>query len=153
MNRKAIITIQIIIAAIALTYFIMPDLLVGPFDDGVLAVLAICAEVALFIVQAVRKPSNSRPNYNNTSYQQNYQNNAYSNNTNYQHYDQANGANHYSNDQDDEFQFFAGCTYWEQVKSRYRDLMKIYHPDAGGHEEASKKINAEYNELKKRFGH
>ena len=56
MNRKAIITIQIIIAAIALTYFIMPDLLVGPFDDGVLAVLAICAEVALFIVQAVRKP-------------------------------------------------------------------------------------------------
>ena len=153
MNRKAITIIQIIIAAIALTYFIMPDLLVGPFDDGVLAALAICAEVALFIVQTVRKPSNSSSNYNKTSYQQNYQNNAYSNNTNYQHYDQDNGANHYTDDQDDEFQFFAGCTDWEQVKSRYRDLMKIYHPDAGGHEEASKKINAEYNILKKRFGH
>ena len=30
--------------------------------------------------------------------------------------------------------------------------MKIYHPDAGGNEEASKKINAEYNALKAKFG-
>ena len=60
--------------------------------------------------------------------------------------------NHNSDNQDSEFQFFAGCNNWEQVKSRYRDLMKIYHPDAGGNEEASKKINAEYNALKAKYG-
>ena len=49
--------------------------------------------------------------------------------------------------------FFHGVNSMLALKKRYRDLMKIYHPDAGGHEEASKKINAEYNILKKRFGH
>lgn len=138
MNRRVIITIMIIIGAVILTYIIMPDLIVGPFDDGVLAALAVIAEAVLYIVLAVKKATGSIPNFDNTNYQQYYQNN---------------GSGHDSDDQAEEFQFFAGCTDWEQVKSRYRDLMKIYHPDAGGHEEASKKINAEYNKLKKKFGH
>ena len=153
MNRKALITTMIIIGAVALTYLIMPDLIVGPFDDGVIAALAVCAEVVLFIIQAVRKPSTSTTDSEYDGYQQNYQDNTYSNSTNYQNNYQDNRSNRDSDDQDDEFHFFAGCTDWEQVKSRYRDLMKIYHPDAGGHEEASKRINAEYNKLKKKFGH
>lgn len=148
MNRKALITIMIIIGAVALTYLIMPDLLFGPFDDGIVLALAACAEIALFIAQIVRKTSNSRVNTNNSSHQR-----TYSNNTNYQqNYQNEEYKNNYV-DQENEFKFFAGCTDWEQVKSRYRDLMKIYHPDAGGHEEASKKINAEYNILKKKLGH
>ena len=138
MNRKVLITIMIIIAAVALTYMIMPDLIVGPFDDGVLAVLAVVAEVVLYIVQAVQKSAESRTNFNNTDHQEYYQDNEF---------------NHDSRDHEEEFQFFAGCNDWEQVKARYRELMKIYHPDAGGHEEVSKKINAEYNILKKKFGH
>ena len=149
MNRKALTTIQIIPAVIAVAYFIMPDFLVGPFDDAILAAAAVCAEVALFIYQAARKTSNSRPNIEDTGYQQDHHDNAYYSNAN----NQTNEAKNDSGDQDDEFRFFAGCTDWEQVKSRYRDLMKIYHPDAGGHEEASKRINAEYNILKKKYGH
>lgn len=56
MNRKVIISIMIVIGSIALTYIMMPDLIVGIFDDWVLAVLAVCAEVALFIVQAAQIP-------------------------------------------------------------------------------------------------
>ena len=141
MKRKTIIIIMIVIAAIVLTYWIMPDLIVGPFDDGVLTALAVCAEVVLGILQAVKKTLESESSSNYSSYQQYYQQS-----------NQNGGSAHDSDDQE-EFQFFAGCTDWEQVKSRYRDLMKIYHPDAGGHEEASKKINAEYEILKKRFGH
>lgn len=70
--------------------------------------------------------------------------------TNSNNYSQSNQNE--SSNQDSEFQFFAGCNTWEDVKLRYRDLMKIYHPDAGGNEEASKKINAEYNALKAKFG-
>ena len=157
MNRKTLNTIQIVLAVIVLAYCIMPDLIVGPFDDGVLAFLAVIAETVLFIYRAVKPPPDSGSDYENSGYQQYYQSNTYSNSSNYQqNYNQNhqnNGSDHSSDDKDDEFQFFAGCTDWEQVKTRYRDLMKIYHPDAGGHEEASKKINAEYNILKKRFGH
>ena len=153
MNRKVLTTIQIVLAIIVLVYCVMPDLMIGPFDDGVIAALAFIAEVVLFVVRAIQMPANSETSTHNTSYQQYYQDNGYSDSTNYQQNNQSNGSGQYSNDQNDEFQFFAGCTDWEQVKSRYRDLMKIYHPDAGGHEEASKKINAEYNILKKRFGH
>ena len=153
MNRKTLTTIQIVLAAIVLVYAIMPDLIVGPFDDGVLAALAVIAEVVLFIMQGRRKPTSSGPSSYNTTYQQYNQSNAYSNSTDYQQTTQNNRADQKPDDQDEEFQFFAGCNDWEQVKTRYRELMKIYHPDVGGHEEASKKINAEYNVLKKRFGH
>ena len=153
MKRKALTTIQIVLAIIVLVYCVMPDLMIGPFDDGVIAALAFIAEVVLFVVRAIQMPANSRTSSRNTSYQQYDPDNGYSDSTNYQQNNQSNGYDHYSEEQDDEFQFFAGCTDWEHVKSRYRDLMKIYHPDAGGHEEASKKINAEYNILKKRFGH
>ena len=131
----------------------MPDLVIGPFDDAVIAALAGCAEVVLFVIRVISKPSNSRQNSQYTDYQHNNQNTTYSNNTNYQYYNQNNESSRDSDNKDDEFQFFAGCANWDQVKTRYRELMKIYHPDAGGHEEASKKINAEYNMLKKKFGH
>ena len=153
MNRKVLNTIQIVLAVIVLVYCVMPDLIVGPFDDGVLAALAIIAEVVLIVIRIVRMPSNSSTGSDKTGYQQYYQDNEYSNGTGYQQSYQNNGSAHDTDEQEDEFQFFAGCTDWEQVKTRYRELMKIYHPDAGGHEEASKKINAEYNVLKKRFGH
>lgn len=153
MNRKVLTTIQIVLAVIVLVYWVLPDFMLGPLDDGVIAALAFIAEIVLFVIRTVQMPANSGKSSRNTSYQQNYQDTGYSDSTNYQQNNQSNGSGQYSNDQDDEFQFFAGCTDWEQVKSRYRDLMKIYHPDAGGHEEASKKINAEYNILKKKFGH
>ena len=152
MNRKVLITIMIIIGAIALTYIIFPDLVIGPFDDGVVLALASCAEAVLFAIHVVKKSSRSRVSSNNSNsqkstdthssnYQSNYQNTTNSNYTNYQQNNQNSGTKHDADNQEDEFQFFAGCTNWEQVKSRYRDLMKIYHPDAGGHEESSKKIN------------
>ena len=153
MNRKVLTTIQIVLAVIVLAYWVLPDFMLGPLDDGVIAALAFIAEIVLFVIRTVQMPANSGKSSRNTSYQQNYQDTGYSDSTNYQQNNHSNGSGQYSNDQDDEFQFFAGCTDWEQVKSRYRDLMKIYHPDAGGHEEASKKINAEYNILKKKFGH
>ena len=153
MNRKTLTTIQIVLAVIVLAYWILPDFMLGPLDDGVIAALAFIAEVVLFVVRAVKMPLNSSPDFEKSNYQQYYQNNGYSNSSDYQQNYQNNESDHYSDDQDEEFQFFAGCTDWEQVKSRYRDLMKIYHPDAGGHEEASKRINAEYNMLKKKFGH
>ena len=153
MNRKVLTTIQIVLAVIVLAYWVLPDFMLGPLDDGVIAALAFIAEIVLFVVRAVKMPSNSGTSSRNTSYQQYYQDTGYSDSTSYQQNNQSNGSNKCSDNQEDEFQFFAGCTDWEQVKSRYRDLMKIYHPDAGEHEEASKKINAEYSILKKRFGH
>lgn len=152
MNRKALTTIQIVLAIIVLAYWILPDFMLGPLDDGVIAALAFLAEIVLFVVRAVNTPQYTESSSHNTSYQQYYQDNSYSDSNNYQQNSQSNGSGN-SDVQDDEFQFFAGCTDWEQVKTRYRELMKIYHPDAGGHEEASKKINAEYNILKKKFGH
>ena len=153
MNRKVLTTIQLVLAVIVLAYWVLPDFMLGPLDDGVIAALAFIAEIVLFVIRTVQMPANSGKSSRNTSYQQNCQDTRYSGSTNYQQNNQSYETNHHSDDQEDEFQFFAGCTDWEQVKSRYRDLMKIYHPDAGGHEEASKKINAEYNILKKKFGH
>ena len=49
--------------------------------------------------------------------------------------------------------FFMGCTTWEQVKDRYKTLMKTYHPDAvAGVEEYSKEINAQYEKQKRKYG-
>ena len=151
MNRKKLTTIQIVLAVIVLAYWVLPDFMIGPLDDGVLAALALIAEIVLFVVRTAKMPSNSGSDYDNPNYQNYYQDKAYSNN--YQNSYQNSGSYQDPDDQEEEFQFFAGCTDWEQVKTRYRELMKIYHPDAGGHEEISKKINVEYNILKKRFGH
>ena len=151
MKRKTLTTIQIVLAVIVLAYWVLPDFMLGPLDDGVIAALAFIAEIVLFVVRAVLTPSDSSSYY--TSHQQYEQYDGYSNGTDYQYSNQNSRSENDSDDQDEEFQFFAGCTDWEQVKTRYRELMKIYHPDAGGHEEASKKINAEYNKLKKKYGH
>ena len=41
--------------------------------------------------------------------------------------------------------FFSGCETPEDLKARYRALMKIYHPDGEhGDVEVAKRINAEY---------
>lgn len=49
--------------------------------------------------------------------------------------------------------FFKGCSNYEQVKERYRTLMKTYHPDnAAGDEEYTKAIIAQYEVLKKKYG-
>ena len=155
MKRKTVLILQIVLAAIVLTSIITPDLIIGPFDDAVLFALIGCAEAVLAIIQARLKTSDSRPSSDKQNYQYSKNNadsdnkeNSHSNNNDYHN----RTSNHNSDNQDSEFQFFAGCNNWEQVKSRYRDLMKIYHPDAGGNEEASKKINAEYNALKAKYG-
>ena len=83
----------------------------------------------LAILRARYKDEDSIPNY---SYYQYSNQNAYTNSNNYSQSYQNTNSNQDSDKQDDEFQFFAGCNTWEDVKLRYRDLMKIYHPDAGG---------------------
>lgn len=48
--------------------------------------------------------------------------------------------------------FFKGCSTWEQVRDRYRKLMQMYHPDyESGDEEYTKAINAQYEELKRKY--
>ena len=48
--------------------------------------------------------------------------------------------------------FFRGVNNMVALKKRYKDLMKIYHPDNScGDQEILIKINAEYEELKDRF--
>lgn len=48
-----------------------------------------------------------------------------------------------------EREYFKGCNNWREVQTRYRNLMKLYHPDSViGSEEASKTINAQYDTLK-----
>lgn len=49
--------------------------------------------------------------------------------------------------------FFVGVTNETSLKKRYRDLMKIYHPDSGNGDEATLLyINKEFENLKKLFG-
>lgn len=44
--------------------------------------------------------------------------------------------------------FFSGCKDAASIKRRYRDLCKVYHPDAGnGSSEVFNKITEEYNSL------
>ena len=48
--------------------------------------------------------------------------------------------------------FFTGTTNMEQVKKRYRDLMKIYHPDAGaGDSRFANAINEQYEREKGKY--
>lgn len=146
MKKKTLGIIQIVLLVVAIVYLVAPDLVVGPFDDAAVIGILGCVEFVLAILRARYKDEDSIPNSGNSYYQYSNQN-AYTNSNNYSQSNQNESSN-----QDSEFQFFAGCNTWEDVKLCYRDLMKIYHPDAGGNEEASKKINAEYNALKAKFG-
>ena len=146
MKKKTLGIIQIVLLVVAIVYLVAPDLVVGPFDDAAVIGILGCVEFVLAILRARYKDEDSIPNSGNSYYQYSNQN-AYTNSNNYSQSNQNESSN-----QDSEFQFFAGCNTWEDVKLRYRDLMKIYHPDAGGNEEASKKINAEYNALKAKLG-
>lgn len=48
--------------------------------------------------------------------------------------------------------YFNGCDTFESIKTRYRALCKVYHPDMGnGSPEEFDKIQKEYNELKEKF--
>ena len=146
MKKKTLGIIQIVLLVVAIVYLVAPDLVVGPFDDAAVVGILGCVEFVLAILRARYKDEDSIPNSGNSYYQYSNQN-AYTNSNNYSQSNQNESSN-----QDSEFQFFAGCNTWEDVKLRYRDLMKIYHPDAGGNEDASKRINAEYNALKAKFG-
>ncbi len=42
--------------------------------------------------------------------------------------------------------FFAGCNTQDEVHKRYKALCKIYHPDAGGHEDTFKHLQNQYEE-------
>lgn len=43
--------------------------------------------------------------------------------------------------------WFAGVTTIEELRKRYRELLKQFHPDNGGGEETMKAINIEYDKL------
>lgn len=43
--------------------------------------------------------------------------------------------------------YFAGVTTIEELRKRYRELLKQFHPDNGGDEETMKTINIEYDKL------
>lgn len=43
--------------------------------------------------------------------------------------------------------WFRGISKIEELRKRYRELLKQYHPDNGGNEETMKKINLEYDRV------
>ena len=43
--------------------------------------------------------------------------------------------------------YFAGIETVEELRKRYRELLKQHHPDNGGNEEIMKEINTEYDRL------
>lgn len=43
--------------------------------------------------------------------------------------------------------YFAGVETVEELRKRYKELLKKHHPDNGGNEETMKEINAEYDRL------
>ncbi len=46
-----------------------------------------------------------------------------------------------------EFNFFIGCTSIEDVKSKYRSLAKIHHPDKGGNSASFVALSNEYSHI------
>ena len=48
-----------------------------------------------------------------------------------------------------EFEFFSTCENFEQVKCRYRELAKKFHPDSGGSINDFKRLNEEYSRIKR----
>ena len=51
--------------------------------------------------------------------------------------------------------WFEGCTNLQALKERYKELAKAYHPDLNpdAGDEAMQQINAQYDDLAKRFAH
>jgi hypothetical protein len=50
------------------------------------------------------------------------------------------------------FNFFAGCSSRESVDRKYKQLVKLYHPDnMDGDTSALQEINVQYGEIKKKF--
>ena len=50
--------------------------------------------------------------------------------------------------QENDFSFFTGCNTPEEIKSRYRNLCRVYHPDTGsGDKEIFRKITEQYEKL------
>ena len=43
--------------------------------------------------------------------------------------------------------YFASCKTTEQVRSRYRELIKQHHPDRGGSEAEMREVNAQYQRV------
>lgn len=73
-----------------------------------------------------------------------YSNNRTGNTTN-------NASERKTNDMDESL--FNGCNSAESLKTRYRQLMKMYHPDShNGDTEMSQKIQKTYEELSARYG-
>lgn len=75
-----------------------------------------------------------------------------------QYYQQEESSSHgSSNDQRNEREgsgllFFAGCDTLDKLEKRYRILARAFHPDEGsGDEESFKKMQAEYEQLRKGF--
>lgn len=57
---------------------------------------------------------------------------------------------HREEEQAQPIQFFAGCTTKSEIRQRFRELSKQYHPDnPGGDAEVFKLISEEYNKLQK----
>ncbi|MBQ9699184.1 MAG: molecular chaperone DnaJ [Lachnospiraceae bacterium] len=48
--------------------------------------------------------------------------------------------------------FFAGVTGTAGLKKRYKELLKIYHPDNGGDAATLHAINREYEKVRRQFG-
>ena len=47
--------------------------------------------------------------------------------------------------------YFIGCNDWNEIQTRYRSLMKLYHPDGDlGLDEVAKIINLQYDALRKK---
>lgn len=72
----------------------------------------------------------------------------------YQQYEQQEQKEEYDHSKKSagEFNPFAGCSTKEQVKTRYKQLMKSFHPDLGmGDEETAKLLNNEYERLMKQY--
>ncbi len=49
--------------------------------------------------------------------------------------------------------YFAGVKTVEELRKRYRELLKQHHPDNGGNEETMKEINTAYDALFARMSH
>jgi curved DNA-binding protein CbpA len=53
---------------------------------------------------------------------------------------------------DDEFNFFAGCNSLESIDKKYKQLVKLYHPDnPDGDTKALAEINIQYDKAKAKF--